>query len=95
MPRPLYTKGKSTQYSLYTRGKSTEYLLNRRLGVPWSQYGCCGEEKNILFLPGIEPQPFSLYPVAIPTVAVTAAAAAAAAVGGGGGCMSSFKTNHC
>jgi hypothetical protein len=27
----------------------------RRLGVPQSLKGRCGEEKNLLFLPGIEP----------------------------------------
>jgi hypothetical protein len=41
---------------LYFHGKSFQYPLNRRLGGPQSQYGCCGEK--IFSLPGIEPQPY-------------------------------------
>jgi hypothetical protein len=37
------------------------------LGGPQSRFGSCGEEKNPFTLPGIEPQPFNLYPIATPT----------------------------
>jgi hypothetical protein len=37
---------------LYCKGKSIRNLLNRRLGGPKSQSGCCGEETKILFPPG-------------------------------------------
>jgi hypothetical protein len=36
-----------------------QYLMERRLGGPQSQYGSCGEEKNLALL-GIEPEPSSL-----------------------------------
>jgi hypothetical protein len=36
--------------------KSPWYPLDRRLGGPQSRSGRCGEEKNLLPLPGIEPQ---------------------------------------
>jgi hypothetical protein len=48
-------------------GKSPQYPLDRRLGGPESWSGCCGVEKTFLSLPGIEPQPSSLYPVTILT----------------------------
>jgi hypothetical protein len=48
MPRPLYPRGKKPQYP-----------LNRGLGGPHSRSGPCGVEKNLLPLPGIEPQPSS------------------------------------
>jgi hypothetical protein len=38
---------------LHSRGKSRQYPLYRRLGEPQSQSGQCGEEKNLLPLPGI------------------------------------------
>lgn len=37
-------------------GKSTWYPLNRRLGGCENQSGCSGVEKNLLPLPGFEPQ---------------------------------------
>jgi hypothetical protein len=44
-----------TLLSPYLRGKSPGYPLDRRLGGIHSQSGCCGEEKNALPLPHIEP----------------------------------------
>jgi hypothetical protein len=38
---------------LYLKGMSLHYPLDRRLGGPQSQSGCCGEEKNLLPFPGI------------------------------------------
>jgi hypothetical protein len=35
-----------TPRPLYPRGKSSLFPLDRRLGGPQSQSGCCGEEKN-------------------------------------------------
>jgi hypothetical protein len=43
------------------------YPLNRRLAGHRSRSGRCGEKKYLLPLPGIEPRPSSLQPVAIPT----------------------------
>jgi hypothetical protein len=43
-----------TLWPIYSRGKSTQYPLNRGLCRLQSQSGCCGEEKNILPLPGFE-----------------------------------------
>jgi hypothetical protein len=40
----------------YTRGESLRYQLGRRLGGPQSRYGRCGEERNLLLRPGIEPR---------------------------------------
>jgi hypothetical protein len=47
-------------------GKSPRYPLDRKVGGPQSLSGDCGEERN-LTLPGIEPEPSSMYAVAIPT----------------------------
>jgi hypothetical protein len=47
-----------TTRPLYHGGKSTRYPLHRRLGGSQSQFGRCGEEKN-LSLPRTEPQPSS------------------------------------
>jgi hypothetical protein len=44
-PQPLYPWGMSPQCSLH-----------RRLSGPQRQYGRCGEKKNLLILPGIEPR---------------------------------------
>jgi hypothetical protein len=52
---------------LYHRAKRPHYPLDRRLGGPQSQSGRHGEEIDFLLLPAIEPLPFSLHPVAIPT----------------------------
>jgi hypothetical protein len=41
---------------LYPRGKSPGNTLDRRLGEPQSRSGRCGEEKNTMVLPGIEPR---------------------------------------
>jgi hypothetical protein len=43
------------------------YPLDRKLCGPQSQYGCCGEEKNLFPLPGIEPwsPSLSLYQLSI------------------------------
>jgi hypothetical protein len=41
-------------WQLYPEGKNPWYPLYRRLDGPQSQSGCCGEEKNILLLLGIE-----------------------------------------
>jgi hypothetical protein len=38
------------------QGKNPRYPLDRRLGGPQSRSGRCGLEKNLLPLPGIEPQ---------------------------------------
>jgi hypothetical protein len=48
--------------SLKPRGMNPQYPLDRRLGESQNRSGGCGEEKN-LALPGIEPGPFSLYPI--------------------------------
>jgi hypothetical protein len=45
-----------------THGKIVLDVIYRRLGGNQSQSVCCGEEKNILFLPEFEPQ-FPGYPV--------------------------------
>jgi hypothetical protein len=45
-----------TPLPLYSWGHSPQYSLHRRLGGPQSRSGCHGEEKNLLPLPGIEPQ---------------------------------------
>jgi hypothetical protein len=39
-----------------SRGNSSRYPLYRRLGGPQFRSGRCGEEKNCLLLPGIEPR---------------------------------------
>jgi hypothetical protein len=44
-----------TPWVLNSWGKSPQYPLDRKLGVPQSQSGCSGEEKNSQLLPGIEP----------------------------------------
>lgn len=36
--------------------KDHQYPLNRRLGGPQTQSGCCGEEKNIFPMPDIKLQ---------------------------------------
>jgi len=46
---------------LYVHGKIPWYPLNGRLGEPKSQSEFCGQEKNLLPLPGIEP-PFLIHP---------------------------------
>jgi hypothetical protein len=56
MPRPLYP-----------RRKSPRYPLSRSLGGPQSRCWRCGEAKNPLPLPGIEPRPSILCLVAILT----------------------------
>jgi hypothetical protein len=38
---------------LYPRGYNPHYPLDKRLDGPQSQSGHCGEEKNLLSLPGI------------------------------------------
>jgi hypothetical protein len=48
-------------------GKSPWYPLGRRLDGPQSQPGRCGLEKNLLPLPGIEPQASSPLHVAVLT----------------------------
>jgi hypothetical protein len=48
-------------------GKSLRHPLDRRLGGPHGQSGCCGVEKNLLPLLGIEPRPSNPQPIAIPT----------------------------
>jgi hypothetical protein len=47
-----------TPQLLYLQGKISWYPLDRRLGRPWSQFGCGGEEIEIPSLPlqGIENQ---------------------------------------
>jgi hypothetical protein len=47
--------------------KEPQVPLDRRLGGPQSQFGRCGEERNLLPLLGIEPRPSSLLPIATPT----------------------------
>jgi hypothetical protein len=39
---------------LYRQGRRPQYPLDKKLGGPQSQSGCCGEQKN-LALRGIEP----------------------------------------
>jgi hypothetical protein len=41
-------------------GKNPRYPLDRRLGGPQNQSGCCGIEKNLLPLLGIISHPSSL-----------------------------------
>jgi hypothetical protein len=48
-------------------GKGPKYPSDSRSGGLLTQYGRCGEEKNILPLSGIEHQPSSTQPVAILT----------------------------
>jgi hypothetical protein len=43
----------------YLWGNSPWYSVDRKMGVPQSQSGCCGEEKNPLPLLGIESSFFS------------------------------------
>jgi hypothetical protein len=43
-------------------GKNLWYSLDRRLGGPQSWYGCDGEEKDLLPLPGIELRTLSSSP---------------------------------
>jgi hypothetical protein len=45
-----------TLWPLYSPGKSSWFPLELRLGGPESQSGHCGDKKNLLPLPGIEPQ---------------------------------------
>jgi hypothetical protein len=52
---------------LHHRGKNPQYTLAGRLGGLQSESGCCGIEKNLLPLPGIEPQPSSPESIIIPT----------------------------
>jgi hypothetical protein len=52
---------------LYPQGKIPHYPLNRRLGGPQSRSGHCWEERYLLPLLGIEPQPSNLKPVTILT----------------------------
>jgi hypothetical protein len=56
----LCTRWKSvvsfTPRPLYPRVRSFWYLLDRRLDGSERQSGHCGEEKNLLSLPGIEPR---------------------------------------
>jgi hypothetical protein len=46
--------------SLYHQGNIPRYPLDRRLSGPQSWSGCCGVEKHLLPLSGIEPGPSSL-----------------------------------
>jgi hypothetical protein len=48
---------------LYHREKSPLYPLGKRLGEPQSRSECCGEEKDLVPLPGIESRASSLQPV--------------------------------
>jgi len=43
-------------WPLYPQGRSSWYSLDRKLGGPQSQPGCCGEEKESQPLPELEPQ---------------------------------------
>jgi hypothetical protein len=52
---------------LHPLTKISHYPLDRRRGRPQSRFGRCEVEKNPLPLPGNEPRPSSLQPVAIPT----------------------------
>jgi hypothetical protein len=45
-----------TPLLLYCRENNPQYRLIRRLGEPWSQCGCYGEEKSLLLLLGIKHQ---------------------------------------
>ena len=45
-----------TVSSMRVQGKSHQYPLHRRLGGPLNKSGHFGEVKNLLSLPGIEPQ---------------------------------------
>jgi hypothetical protein len=47
--------------------KRTSYPLQKRRGRPQSRSGRCGFERNFLPLPGIDPRPSSMQPIAIPT----------------------------
>jgi hypothetical protein len=52
---------------LYSRGNVPRYPFDKRLVGPQRRSGLCGEQKNFLPLPGIEPQPFSPQLLAILT----------------------------
>jgi hypothetical protein len=49
-----------THQPIYSQGKSPQYSRNRRLGGPHSQYERSSEEKNLLFPPGVQPVVYSL-----------------------------------
>jgi hypothetical protein len=49
-----------TPLAALTPGKDTRYPLDRRLGVIESPFARCGEETNLLPLPGIERRPSNL-----------------------------------
>jgi hypothetical protein len=46
----------SSLWPLYPPGKSPRYVMERRLCGPQSMSECCGLEKDILSLLGIEPR---------------------------------------
>jgi hypothetical protein len=47
------------------QGKGPQYPLYTRLGGPQNRSGRCGQENNLLSLPGIEPRLSSPSPVAV------------------------------
>jgi hypothetical protein len=56
-----------TLLPLCPQGKSPRFPLDRRLGGPQSWPECCGEQKNLLPLAGIEPQ-FHGHPASSPSL---------------------------
>jgi hypothetical protein len=50
----------------FSSEKEPPIPLGRRLGGPQSRSGSCGEEKNLLPLPGLESLPSSMQSLAIP-----------------------------
>jgi hypothetical protein len=58
----MEVSGQLHALAILLQGKNPWYPLDRRLGGPWSQSGCGGEEKNSWPLPGLEP--LIIHPVA-------------------------------
>jgi hypothetical protein len=55
-PQPFYSQGKTAP---------PPYLLDRRLGGCQDLSRCCGEKKNVVLLPGINPNSFVVRSVAV------------------------------
>jgi len=54
--RKMEATGQLRTSAVCSLRKCPHYLLNRRLCGPWCRSGCIMEEKNLLFLQGIELQ---------------------------------------
>jgi len=60
-PQPFYSQGKTAP---------PPYPLDRRLGGCQDLSRCCGEEKNVVLLPGINPISFVVRSVAVTKLTV-------------------------